>query len=371
MNMPSDKKRLFCSHPFKHLEVTTSGQRGGTFLCCPAWLPVSIGNIRTSSVDEVWNSENAQKIRRSILDGSFQYCTKHCPFLQTVSGPVQAVEDVTDNYMKEIIRNDLHVLPDGPQVINAAFDRSCNLSCPTCRTEHIIEVESQDDIIQLQQRLETEAFGNLEKLIISGSGDAFGSPFFIRWLRTLQVTKYPKLRIHVHSNAQLWTPQIWAKIPTEVQERIINAEISIDAASAQTYAINRRGGEWDILLKNLELIANLRSKGPLKYLQFDMVVQENNFLEMPAFVELGKAHGVDAVLFIHLNNWGTFSEDELKRRAIHHPLHSRHGELLEVLRDPRLRDNIVTLGNLTELVVEHADDNSAANNASVMEAVQW
>jgi len=355
MSSSPAKTRLFCSRPFEHLNVATpavpgSGQRGGAYLCCTGWLPVSIGNLKTSTVAEVWNGEVARKIRRSILDGSFRYCERECAFLQSATGPVQAVEDVTDVRLKEIIDKDLDIIPDGPRTLNAAFDLSCNLSCPSCRTEHIIESQSQTEIIQLQHRLANEAFHNLEVLTVSGSGDAFGSPFFLRWLRTLKVSQYPKLRIHVHTNAQLWTAPIWAKIPEEVRERIFAAEISIDAATEKTYALNRRGGEWSVLLSNLELIARLRANGPLQHLKFDFVVQENNFQEMPGFVELARAHAVDNVQFTRLVNWGTYSKSELRQRSIHIPSHPRHGELLEVLRDPRLQHEIVNLGNLSDLV---------------------
>jgi MoaA/NifB/PqqE/SkfB family radical SAM enzyme len=256
--------------------------------------------------------------------------------------------------MRDIIENKRDVVPEGPETLNAAFDRSCNLSCPSCRTEHIIEAESQSQIEELQKRLENETFDNLGILYITGSGDAFGSPFFMRWLRTLDVTKRPKLRIHLQTNAQLWTPQIWAKIPPEVRERIPSAEISIDAASAPTYALNRRGGEWSTLLNNLEFIAGLRAGGPLIFLQLDMVVQENNFSEMPAFVELGKRYGADRVFFTHLTSWGTFGPEELQQRSVHVPSHKRHQDLLAVLRDPRLGHPIVDMGNLMSLRAQPA-----------------
>jgi len=35
------------------------------FFCCPAWLPVPIGNLETESADEIWNSPAAQEIRGS------------------------------------------------------------------------------------------------------------------------------------------------------------------------------------------------------------------------------------------------------------------------------------------------------------------
>src|SRR5688572_4358694 len=98
-------ERLFCSKPFEWFEVTQLNGRGGVYLCCPSWLETPVGNLRQQSVGEVWNGETAQAIRRSVLDGSFSYCNGvRCPYLQTKTGPVQAVNDVEDERLKTVIK---------------------------------------------------------------------------------------------------------------------------------------------------------------------------------------------------------------------------------------------------------------------------
>jgi hypothetical protein len=89
--------RLFCSKPFEWFEVSRGREEGEVFLCCPSWLGTPVGNLTRDSVKETWNGEAAQRIRRSILEGTFEYCNAaRCPYLQTRTGPVQRVEDVTD-----------------------------------------------------------------------------------------------------------------------------------------------------------------------------------------------------------------------------------------------------------------------------------
>lgn len=347
-------KKLFCSKPFTWFEVsqgTEVDHKGDVYMCCPAWLETPIGNLKNQSVEEVWNGEKAQEIRRSILDGSFKYCSaSRCPFLQTVSGPVQYLEDVEEQDLRRIIEDDLVVLPDGPKEINCSYDRSCNLSCPTCREGVIIEHENEAQILAIQNRLRKEALPNARFLYITGSGDPFGSPFFKKWLQTMDKAEMPSLdEIRLHSNAQLWTPSIWETIPVEVRPLIKSAEISIDAATSETYAINRRGGNFEKLLRNLEFISSLRQHGPLQSVTISMVVQENNFREMPDFVRLGQRFGFDVVYFSQLVNWGTFSEDEFTSRAIHLPSHPKHLEFAALLKDEIFNLPIVNLGNLTEI----------------------
>ncbi len=348
--MPDESKpALFCSRPFTFFEIANHPKRGEAYLCCPTWLPHSLGNATHQDIASMWNGETAAAIRRSILDGSFKYCTTHCPWLQTASGPVQKISDVADPELKRIIEHKL-VEISSPRIINAAFDRSCNLSCPTCRNEHFIERESAPEIRKLQRLIDAQLLPEAEQLYITGSGDAFGSPFFLEWLRNLDVIDKPKLKIHLHTNAQLWTPAIWTKLPAAVRRVVATTEISIDAASERTYLLNRRGGSWSKLMDNLEFIAKLRVEGPLQHLRIHMLVQENNFDEMPAFVALGARIGADHIYFSHLVNWGTFTEEEWARRSIHLRTHPRHEELLAMLAHPSLKDPRADFGNLSEVV---------------------
>ena len=76
---PSGAASRFCSAPFESLETAPGGE---AYFCCPAWLPIPIGNLSADGAEDVWNSPIAQEIRASILDGSYRYCSRvHCPKL--------------------------------------------------------------------------------------------------------------------------------------------------------------------------------------------------------------------------------------------------------------------------------------------------
>jgi len=266
---------------------------------------------------------------------------------------VQRVDEVSEPHLREVIDKQLEVLPFGPRRINCSFDRSCNLSCPSCRRNVIVESDAEAEILAIQAGLAAEILGShAEYLSITGSGDAFGSPYFRDWLLRMRADQMPALkRIHLHTNGLLWRPEIWNKIDPEVRGLIKSAEVSIDAASAETYELNRRGGRWDRLQESLSFISGLRRQGPLQYLKIHMVVQENNFREMPAFVELGKKLGVDVVYFSQLADWGAMSATELSKRAVQRPFHPDHAEFRDLLQRPDLQDPVVDLGNLREYAV--------------------
>lgn len=347
--------RLFCDQPFTRFEILGGGgSRGEVYPCCQSWLTRSFGNMSDKPVADVWNGPGARALRRSILDGSFKYCRKDaCPYLQRVDGPVRRVRDVEDPQMREAIAKRLETLPFGPRDIICCFDQSCNLSCPSCRKTVIMETDHADAIIDIQKRLEAEALGDARLLYITGSGDPFGSPFFRSWLQTMKPSAMPKLeRIHLHTNALLWTERIWESIPAGTRALVRSATLSIDAAAPETYAENRRGGTFAALLDRLRFIARLRAEGPLEFLEMHMTVQANNFREMAAFVALGRAHGCDRVSFHRLLDWGSYAPEDYAARAVQNPENPLHAAFLEALADPALDDPIVYMSNLSDLRAE-------------------
>jgi organic radical activating enzyme len=361
-------ERIFCAQPFTRFEVLGGGgERGDVFFCCQNWITKSIGNITEKSVQNVWNGKAAQDIRRSILDGTFEYCRADlCPYLQRIDGPVQRVKDVKDERLLEIIRKELTIVPFGPSDVICCFDQSCNLSCPSCRTNIIMETVHGHAILDIQKRLEDQALADARLLYITGSGDPFGSPFFRRWLQTMSRSAMPKLeRIHLHTNGLLWTKRIWDSIPESTRTLIRAATVSIDAATPQTYALNRRGGDFETLLERLAFISELRAQGPLEYLEIHMTVQANNYMEMPSFVELGRRHHCDRVSFHRMLDWGTFSPQEFASRAVQFAEHPGHDAFLAMLNDTRLEDSIVYLSNLTDLKnLSNASDTRSAVHAT-------
>jgi hypothetical protein len=68
------------------------------------------------------------------------------------------------------------VLPYGPRSVNCSYDRSCNLSCPSCRTQVIVESRNRERISGIQGKINDDALADARLLYITGSGDPIGSP---------------------------------------------------------------------------------------------------------------------------------------------------------------------------------------------------
>ncbi len=336
----------FCKKPFEFFEVASNGN---VFCCCPGWLPKPIGNLQTNDFMEVWNSDIAQDIRASILDGNFKYCrAKECSLIASNTLPYK--KDISDPYLKETIKNKSTVLKQKPKVLNLSYDRTCNLSCPSCRTKQIVIQGNEYDVKQkLQERLLADGLDDARKLIVTGSGDPFASRLYRNLLAKLDSSQYPQLKIHLMTNGLLFTQQAWENWH-KINKSIRNVRVSIDAASEATYRIVRLGGDFQRLLKNLEFISFLRKTGALDFVSFEFVVQQKNYQEMTQFIKLGKTFDIDRVGFTRIRNWNTFTNPEFKLQTVHSLEHPEHSRFLNILKDPIFEDPIVFLGNLQEFM---------------------
>ena len=338
-----DYSELFCDKPFLTAEIA---QEGRVFLCCPLQVPTVVGDAEDGSFMQVWNSEKAQAVRASILDGSFAHCReKTCGALQSRSLPKR--DEVTDPYLSTIIRSKMTRLPRGPMSITMNYDRSCNLACPTCRAGVItLKGAAKQEALAIQEwATDAEHLKDGAYLHFTGSGDAFASQIFHSFLRRFDPKANPRVRIGLGTNGLLFTEKNWEGICNEAIDVVC---ISVDAASPATYALNR-GGDFDLLLANLRFVGALRARRAIGVFAMNFVVQENNYAEMPAFIALARSVGADFTFFQQIVNWGTFSSAEFERRAVHLPGHPQHERFLSVLGDPGMADPMVNLHNLAAL----------------------
>ncbi len=335
-------KGRFCSRPFTTL---VSGAEGRTFICdCPAYVPIATGNlVYSKSADDVWNSAVAQEIRRSVLDGDYSYCSRTlCGLIKEDLLPRN--EDITDPVLRNVIDNHLTKLESGPSTVQLSHDPSCNLACPSCRSEiitlkntELATYEAARDRVVMPLLARTKG-----TVMLSGGGDPFASKHYRSILAGLNAETDKDLTIALLTNALVLTPKQWNEFKG-AHPLIRSILVSVDAAQPETYAYVRRPGNFARLLPNLEFLAQQRRAGAFGLFGLCFVVQERNFREMPDFVDLGKRLGVDAIWFQRLVNFGTFDEQGLRDADVGDPNHAHHEEFTQILQDPRLKDPSVHL----------------------------
>lgn len=339
------RKGEFCYHPFN---TVTIDHRGDCYVCvCQAWLPIPVGNIFDfESLDDIVQSPKAREIQASIIDGTYKYCDeKTCHLL---------------------IRNEMETKishkPDGVNWINFAIDDSCNLQCPSCRTELIFHKEGEDFDYRMRM---TEHISKLIerhkfwiKFTLSGDGDPFASHIYRNLLKNLHLTKENQVEIEIVTNGILVKTH-WEEMPG-VHQNVIRFRISYDAGSEEVYNITRRGGHWNKLVESTRYMVEWKQRtGSDIKIALNYVVQNNNYKDIVKFVKLAKDIGVDEIGFQKVTDWGKFIDvkgiNRFAEHAVWMPDHPNHQELVALLNDPELYDPRVELTNLSHLGQKHPD----------------
>lgn len=337
-------KDRFCSNPFTDTEIIGSHD---VYTCCAAWLPASIGSADTDAAANYWHGERATEIRRSILDGDFGYCSRlNCPRISGRNLPKRS--DVVDPALRRAIDTRGSAQTEHPKRVLFSYDTSCNLSCPSCRSNLITLGQSEAQTLDaFYDRNIVPLVADATHIKITGSGDPFGSRHFRSVLKKLTADGSSFPRLQLQTNGVLFDERAWNELNLEGHVRSV--WVSVDATDAETYSVLRRGGNFARLLDNLKFLGRLRAECRIGSLRLDFVVQNENFAQMPDFVNLANDVGADGVHFLMLRNWGTFSPDEFRDKAVTFDTHPNHSELLNVLTHTRLTQKGVDLGNLAPL----------------------
>lgn len=342
-----------CSAPFQQFDVLEQS----THLCCASWLQQSAGDLSTTDWQSVWNSNIAQDIRASIHDGSYRFCNKMaCPKIQT-NTLVRAEEMARETPLWDaIVLDQLTAMPVGPEVVNLAYDRTCNLSCPI--EKYAADSETRARYEELQRTRILPMFKDAKTVFVTGSGDPFASKNFRRLMMELTPEDYPNLGFQIMTNGMLFTPKKWDAFPS-LHGRVWMLKISIDAATGPTHELLRRGAYWPTMLENMRFAGELAKDGQVD--QFDLIfaVQQENFREMGDVIDLAKQVGATGVYFARITNWGTFTDAEFADKAVFMPSHPEYDDFINAMQDEHLRDPMVMLGDLNEFLAEPATETRA------------
>lgn len=328
---------MYCTNPHTHLEVKADGS---VYCCCEGWLPTPLGNVFEEDLLRVWSGPVARKIRQAVAAGNFGYCTA-CPYLPGPGGPVRAGAAPNAGEPARI------------GVLKLDYDQTCNLACPSCRSRHSREFVDVGRVAQIAERTVTrEVLALTDLLYVTGAGDPIASPHYWGLLRGLPpLPEHPGLSVFLHTNGQLLDEGRWEDLgPT--RDRVSTVGISVDASTEETYR-KIRGGSFGRLWDNVGYLRDVREEYCTsgrpggRHLQLGMffTVQADNFREIVPFLRLVWNHGADWVSVTALRNWGTYSEEDFRRRAVYLPDHPDHEEFQQAMTHPALRDRRVTVGS--------------------------
>lgn len=140
--MDHDKKKLledspsFCMMPWVHLYVNTTGE---AFPCCTTMYEYPLGNVKTQTIEEIWNSDEMKKLRLNMLNGKKSptcgRCYEHAD--TDPKGKLSYRNWANEEYGEFIdlidqTQEDGHLPVMNLKHFDVRWSNMCNFKCRTC-----------------------------------------------------------------------------------------------------------------------------------------------------------------------------------------------------------------------------------------------
>lgn len=141
----------FCSAPFSQLYIHANGD---VYVCCQH--QGHLGNLKTHTLEELWNGERALSLRREFLNGKPQHCKKH---MEQIGCHINYDELLPHAAFEE---KQLEL----PRVLEIVLNGKCNIACKMCEIKDV--VQSLLDIPNFKTEIEDKLLPQLKHLYLKG-----------------------------------------------------------------------------------------------------------------------------------------------------------------------------------------------------------
>ena len=281
------------------LEVNTEGD---VLPCCPDWHNFyKFGNIYSESIENIINSEKARIFRRSILNGTYEFCNKNSCMSHSIP--------------KEEIKK--YILDDGSmnsfvETIRFAHERSCNLKCITCRNDYIFKDKNTEILNELVEKTFVPLASNAKCVHLNTNGEVFASSHCEKLLKAL-VQNNKNIKFDITSNGVLFTKENCVRLG--ILNSLNDVGISVHAATKETYnkitGSTPQSNNFEKVFNNIEFLLDLKKQGMLRSLQLIFVVHKYNYKEMIDFLNLPIIRNNNIpVMFWEYRPWSSSSMSE-------------------------------------------------------------
>ncbi len=315
---------LFCKRPFENFEVDAAYD---VFTCCPTYInKYSIGNLKDFSAVEIWNSEKAQKLRENIINGDYSLCNKESCYCY------QYREDI---FEEEILREYSPVYHKHPKNIWLYYDEICNARCGMCRNDfHGNNPEEVEKLNKIAEEKFLPLLKDAETIFLNGGGELFyseHSKYLVKRINEL----YNKVKFEITTNGILCNRKNIFDL--HLENKIKTLWISIHSATEETYKRIFNVNCFQNVMNNLAEIKQMKDEKFFDNVQLVFVVSSLNFREMPDFVDIAKKFNMKASFREYVPLLHTEMGQNGEKYTVLSEKKPMHKELLEVLKDKRLK----------------------------------
>jgi MoaA/NifB/PqqE/SkfB family radical SAM enzyme len=263
---------------------------GGSVYVCGYNRDVLLGKYPNNSIDEIWNGEEAQKLRAHMSNNDLSYGCGHCRFF---------VDKEKFSNLRPLVFDKYYANTDAlfPQVFEFELSNECNLECQMCHGEVSSMIrKNRDKLPSLPMAYDDSFVDQLEKYIPRLKEAKFygGEPFLIPiyykiWDRVKELN--PALELFVITNGSHWNGKI-EKLITELN---FDVAISIDAFDKEKLERIRKNIVYEKLMENISRFSNICNKKG-KHLSLSFTVQKDNWEQLPLVINL--CNEVNAFIYV-------------------------------------------------------------------------
>ena len=307
---------LICIKPFLSLEINNEGN---VYTCCPSYINEhKIGNIfreDTTSLEDIWYSKEAEKIRKKILNGDFSLCNND------LCRQKMLYDNSDGKYTKT---------PDLPRYITFAYDKECNLKCITCRDKKYKNDKEKRELLDKKiDSLLVPLLKNAESLALSGSGEAFFSKHSRKLLKKLAKSN-PYLKFNINTNGLLFNKKNCNLLG--LTGRINEVFVSLHAIDENLYKQIMIGSDYQTVIENIKWMAEAQKEKVIEKVTINSVISALNYIEIPKLADFAQKQDIN-ITFSQFCDWGTKFGKEYENVAIWQENHPNHNDFVKILKN--------------------------------------
>ena len=289
-----------CTYPWVRL---TEKNVAGEYTFC-AWIDKHIGCVgkeHTHRLLPVWNSPEAQRIRRSLLEGNGSSCRNDCKVrdsaLDTFLGYAAHEYETFDPVFLENLLLAARSIVDRSSEISckpitlALYPSNiCNIRCRMCKMEKRYDGDVTPKYFDGVKPL----LPYLHELFVAG-----GEPFSCKTTKDIifgeDVQRYQHIHISTITNSTLMDEAVLERLAGLRLGRII---FSLDGITPEVYNKIRIGADFETVRRNIKRFIARRDSGvvKVKITGSNFVIQALNYHEIEQYLEFCHALGIRASL---------------------------------------------------------------------------
>ena len=355
--------KFVCKHPWSHFEI--NNPNGDVTMCCNN--NTVLGNVNDASVEEIWNGEKFQAVRKRMCDkGAHDMCPHTCPVLKGGKkyediGWYTELEDGGDIRANAELNEREYAdgalaLRSMPRWFRFAYSYACNLDCYHCyqREAATHRLKLPADFME-----SLPSYARTAQVVLPFGGEPFFFSPVVDFLEKHNTNL--ETRFYFITNATLLTDRIFdvlARMP------IVTMAVSLDAATAESFdklRVRGKNANWQMAMDNVVRLRDLKQAKGFHF-TVSMTLNSVNALEIEPFVDLALRVDAEPLISLVANPYQTagFQKDYLHfSDAQFAEMDAQIARSLKKLRGKNYSDAEIYLKELRKTLKLHrAGDNS-------------